>query len=703
MSVSRPYPSSTRIPLYGSSTVIKVNKIITPATPTPLLFPPSGFFLPLSPRTRIQGLLKAMYEIGDATELPGAVTSSLEDPSMANDSSSSLFSTLQCWPIDYLSYVRHFNTQDQNGQSVLADLVVHIEMAPRLKSYVEEHKLAEIYAALALKIDRGWGNRDDYKEDPTTVDFLKLNINREATWALCCPILEQLQSIVILLSDISRYLDSISRLSSLSVVIFKPDEQCDVDNTVTGEEEILKLRILKEKRKQDLETAVKFVQLHTGMFRTLKKVLCPTDHFSWQFTPQSCPEEYLERMLECLPTLIDPTELVNENWKQFVSKAERTNLTFVKKIDIWDKEAILIHCTIRRPKWTWDWHLGNLSSLELTVEFAFQFQFRMLQGTPNLRDLYLSIYSTAHSVERVLTKDDFTISQLQDQGQEDDADSIDISNSSVPNTTSPKDPNNRIDLRSQSIQTLLTIQWYLVSLKSDASRPLQRRELLTPDYEPPSEHQIQFIRESIMFRSLRDRLWIDSDARFNYSNRSSPKKDSSEEVAKVVHKIEALVDQANLQPELEATLVEMQLQQSRRQQEEQDLKRYRAEHPDHLVMPSVEKLELYGCWKMSDEVLEILLGRVFRNLRQLDECLTEGYSFDSFIRVTQSMPRLRDVHSIKQFDPASLSDGYKLRPHLTFRRRPPYMNDSRTRVGYRFCGNQIYSLDFVRGCFPGAG
>lgn len=378
-----------------------------------------------------------------------------------------------------------------------------------------------------------------------------------------------------------------------------------------------------------------------------------------------------------------------------------TVLPSLQDIDAIDASTTTLE--IRRPKWTWDWHLGNLSSLELTVEFAFQFQFRMLQGTPNLRDLYLSIYSTAHSVERVLTKDDFTISQLQDQGQEDDADSIDISNSSVPNTTSPKDPNNRIDLRSQSIQTLLTIQWYLVSLKSDASRPLQRRELLTPDYEPPSEHQIQFIRESIMFRSLRDRLWIDSDARFNYSNRSSPKKDSSEEVAKVVHKIEALVDQANLQPELEATLVEMQLQQSRRQQEEQDLKRYRAEHPDHLVMPSVEKLELYGCWKMSDEVLEILLGRVFRNLRQLDECLTEGYSFDSFIRVTQSMPRLRDVHSIKQFDPASLSDGYKLRPHLTFRRRPPYMNDSRTRVGYRFCGNQIYSLDFVRGCFPGAG
>jgi len=90
------------------------------------------------------------------------------------------------------------------------------------------------------------------------------------------------------------------------------------------------------------------------------------------------------------------------------------------------------------------------------------------------------------------------------------------------------------------------------------------------------------------------------------------------------------------------------------------LKRCRVEHPDHLVVPSLKKLELFGQWIMSDEVLEILLGRVFQNMQELSKCLTGGYSLEALVRVMLSMLWLTFVHSVNSVDLASLSDEYKL-------------------------------------------
>ncbi|KAF9920704.1 hypothetical protein FBU30_009372, partial [Linnemannia zychae] len=45
------------------------------------------------------------------------------------------------------------------------------------------------------------------------------------------------------------------------------------------------------------------------------------------------------------------------------------------------------------PLWTWDWELPNLSFLSLAGHFARNFQFRMLEGTPNLCMLFLDNFS----------------------------------------------------------------------------------------------------------------------------------------------------------------------------------------------------------------------------------------------------------------------------------------------------------------------
>ncbi|KAG0372744.1 hypothetical protein BGX24_012643 [Mortierella sp. AD032] len=49
---------------------------------------------------------------------------------------------------------------------------------------------------------------------------------------------------------------------------------------------------------------------------------------------------------------------------------------------------------ISRPRWTWDWYLPHLCSLQLTVEFAYHFQFQMLPGCPSLAFLSLDMHSS---------------------------------------------------------------------------------------------------------------------------------------------------------------------------------------------------------------------------------------------------------------------------------------------------------------------
>ncbi|KAG0287187.1 hypothetical protein BGZ96_008866 [Linnemannia gamsii] len=52
-----------------------------------------------------------------------------------------------------------------------------------------------------------------------------------------------------------------------------------------------------------------------------------------------------------------------------------------------------------RPRWTWDWYLPALTYLHLTSEFAYLFEFRMLNGCPALETLRLQMRT--ETVERL--------------------------------------------------------------------------------------------------------------------------------------------------------------------------------------------------------------------------------------------------------------------------------------------------------------
>ncbi|KAG0267406.1 hypothetical protein BG011_005691 [Mortierella polycephala] len=71
-----------------------------------------------------------------------------------------------------------------------------------------------------------------------------------------------------------------------------------------------------------------------------------------------------------------------------------------------DSGAGPIHPQVR---WSWDWHLPNLSQLSLSAIFAYTFQFRMLQKCPNLEVLDLNIKTYDLSRRRRITLSDIML------------------------------------------------------------------------------------------------------------------------------------------------------------------------------------------------------------------------------------------------------------------------------------------------------
>ncbi|KAF9376796.1 hypothetical protein CPB97_010591 [Podila verticillata] len=129
-----------------------------------------------------------------------------------------------------------------------------------------------------------------------------------------------------------------------------------------------------------------------------------------------------------------------------------------------------------------------------------------------------------------------------------------------------------------------------------------------------------------------------------------------------IRNIEEILERTpELKPSLETLLENIARNEYKREQEAGRLKQFWAAHPERLVVPSVKKLALYGRWSLSEEVLETMLGQVFRNVESIGEFLSEGYSMSGIVRATQAMPWLKTYHSVRYFDPETCQGDCRLK------------------------------------------
>ncbi|KAG0275244.1 hypothetical protein BGZ95_009030, partial [Linnemannia exigua] len=156
---------------------------------------------------------------------------------------------------------------------------------------------------------------------------------KDLTWALCANA-ERIRSLIIPISDVTRYLSMVGRFELLADVTFVLDKDIrklgtlDQRPTPTEQEVLTRLRA---ERIQHLEGMVLFVQEHR---RLHPNVLATGRCIKGRRSIMDCPGEYQLRLLQPLPPLFNPCSLDHNNWTQFLFKSYDTNLSYVKSLDL---------------------------------------------------------------------------------------------------------------------------------------------------------------------------------------------------------------------------------------------------------------------------------------------------------------------------------------------------------------------------------
>ncbi|KAK3831984.1 MAG: hypothetical protein J3R72DRAFT_238217 [Linnemannia gamsii] len=166
---------------------------------------------------------------------------------------------------------------------------------------------------------------------------------RELIWALACPILEQLESLSLPVSDLERWLDPGvgGRLGRLKRVTFLMDAFNDDANnnsnnnaplvdTDTGTEAATTSKPVRE---QDaMQAILQFVKQHKLFFPGRLKTASSYNGEFWPYTRHEITPETQHQLLVLLPPLPQPTSITHQNWDRIMEHFSETDLSHVRKI-----------------------------------------------------------------------------------------------------------------------------------------------------------------------------------------------------------------------------------------------------------------------------------------------------------------------------------------------------------------------------------
>ncbi|KAG0368485.1 hypothetical protein BC939DRAFT_472524 [Gamsiella multidivaricata] len=228
--------------------------------------------------------------------------------------------------INYLLYLQHFHSLEVEPSQGFLFRNASLLSNNKLQGYLESSGLNAAYHSRSLDLER-----NPY-QSPTDAlwPYVALDLRIQLTWALCSPVLEHIQSLVIPLSDIRRYASVIHQLKSLTDVTFLLDQKLSYPAFIGNqllEDNPRKHQAMESARTETLDEMVNFVRTHTRLFpRQLASANCP-DNQNWPGNTQTCPKLYMDQLLNFLPSLNRPRVINRNTWTQFVSKIETTDLS----------------------------------------------------------------------------------------------------------------------------------------------------------------------------------------------------------------------------------------------------------------------------------------------------------------------------------------------------------------------------------------
>ncbi|KAF9129049.1 hypothetical protein BGW39_004526 [Mortierella sp. 14UC] len=149
---------------------------------------------------------------------------------------------------------------------------------------------------------------------------------RELNWSLASPILEQLETLSIPVSDIHRYFNIIDRLSRLEQIYFVMDEvyewstETDSPSTKSVREEAA------------MQNMVRFVEQHTRLFKARLKDAKGLESQRWPHVRNNISMSALQKIFRLLPPLYKPSSISNSNWDRFMEHPLTTDLSEVQNV-----------------------------------------------------------------------------------------------------------------------------------------------------------------------------------------------------------------------------------------------------------------------------------------------------------------------------------------------------------------------------------
>ncbi|KAG0320299.1 hypothetical protein BGZ97_000304 [Linnemannia gamsii] len=167
---------------------------------------------------------------------------------------------------------------------------------------------------------------DNYLSRDIRIWCLWTILRREVTWAIAGPILEQLRSLVIPVSDIRRYHGSIDRFRNLEEVRFSLDEPLDYEEEYSMDLTAEFVKTTQQRKAESLAAIVMFVKDHVRLFPARLQFVTCTNGALYNFEPQECPKETLVEISQLLPTLPRPLYLDEHNWSRFIVAPLRIDL-----------------------------------------------------------------------------------------------------------------------------------------------------------------------------------------------------------------------------------------------------------------------------------------------------------------------------------------------------------------------------------------
>ncbi|KAF9105781.1 hypothetical protein BGX29_011380 [Mortierella sp. GBA35] len=233
-------------------------------------------------------------------------------------------------PLDYLAHLRHLDLDPGKFENYRAWLPIDLESDEWLE-YIQSQDFRTL-----CRLDRLLpALKEAHGQD--LLEWIHCGVlKRETTWAIAALTLEQLQTLIVPISDIDRYLGVVHRLRNLEHVRFLLDEIFDYESDYFhyGDEPAGFIDSARRRKEEAMAAMVRFVQEHARLFRGRLKTAGCFSLFLWPIPRQNFPVEIQLQMVRLLPPLRNLKTLDSDNWLQFLAHPESTYLGHVRNVVI---------------------------------------------------------------------------------------------------------------------------------------------------------------------------------------------------------------------------------------------------------------------------------------------------------------------------------------------------------------------------------